>query len=93
MVEQIAEMLRPSPDAAYLRISFSSSVQTSVFPRPDSADVVSTDSEKYLAFFLGTLEYALFPHARRPNFANSFGVNYRDIAWNWIVAQIKTHVA
>ena len=92
MVGQIAEMLRSSPDAAHLRKSISSSVQTLVFPGPDPTNAVLSDTEKYLAFLLSTLEYALCPHARRPNFAASSGVKNRDIAWNWIASQIKTHV-
>ena len=91
-MEPIAEMLRPSPDAAHLWNSISYSAQTSVFPGPDPTDVVLSVTEKYPAFFLGTLEYALLPHARRPNFAASFGINNRDIDWKWMATQIETHV-
>ena len=49
-------------------------------------------SEKYPALFSGTLEYALSPHARRPIFASSVGINYGDVARNWVAMQIKTIV-
>ena len=38
---------------------------------------------------MGFLEYALFPDARRPNFAASLGIENRDVAWGWITDQIK----
>ena len=43
-------------------------------------------------FFSGTSEYALRPHASRPMLAPPCGINNRDIAWNWVVMQIKTNV-
>ena len=55
MVEQIAEMLRSSPDAVHLWNSISTSVQTSVSPRRDPVHVVLSDAEMYLAFFSGHL--------------------------------------
>ena len=86
IVGQIAETLRSSRDAAHLRNSISSSVQTLVSPGPDHADVVLTDTEKYVAIRLSSSEYALSPHARRPNCAASFGISNWDTARNWIGA-------
>ena len=90
--EQISDAMRASPDAAQLRNTVSCSVQTSFSPGPDPTDVVLSDTEKYLTFSLGTLEHALFPHARRPISPYSFGINSWDVAWNWVVMQIKTNV-
>ena len=55
-------------------------------------DVILSDSEKYVQFFMGVLEFALFPHARRPNSAASFSIENRDIAWRWTADQIKQNV-
>ena len=59
--------------------------------RPALARANLADSEKYVEFLLGTLEYALFPHARRPNFAAVFGIHNRDVARNWVCEKIKTN--
>ena len=69
-----------------------SKVQSSFFTRTDPTKVDLSDSEKYLSFFLGTFEYALFPHARRPNFASALGNNYRDMVWNWVVTKTRNNV-
>ena len=53
----IPEALRASLGAAQLRTSLISSGQLG----PDSTKVALFDAEKFLAFSLGTLEYALFP--------------------------------
>ena len=50
------------------------------------------DTEKNLQFFMGTSEYAIFPHARSPMFATSFGIVNRDMAWGWITDQIPKNV-
>ena len=92
LVEQIAEALRASPDAAKMRGIVSPSVQTSFFPGPDPSAAALSDTEKYLTFFFGTLEYAPFPDARRPMFAPVFGIYFWDIARNWAATQMRTHV-
>ena len=91
LAAQILEALRASPDAAQLWNSVSSSVQSPISPGPDPADVVLSDSENCLTLFLGNLEYALFPHARRPILASSFGIDTRDIAWTRVAMQIKNN--
>ena len=92
LLGEISEALRASPDATQLRNGITSSVQSSFCSGPDSTKVVLSDSGKYLTPFPGTSEYALFRHARRPNFASPFGINNRDVAWSWAVMQIKTNV-
>ena len=92
LVEQTWEAIRACPGAAQLRNSASSSVQSSISPGPDPTNVGLSDLEKYLAIFLGTLEYSLFPHTRRPIFASPSSINNRDVARNWAVTQIKNNV-
>ena len=41
---------------------------------------------------MSALEHAIFPHARSPVFAKSFGIANRVIARGWITGQIKQNV-
>ena len=54
--------------------------------------VVLSDAEKSLKFFMGILEYAIFPHVRSPVFAKSCGVLNRNVAWEWVAGQTKKNV-
>ena len=90
-LRQISAALRAGPDAAHLRNSLSSSAQSSFFAGPDPTNVAPSDSEKYLTFLSGTLEYALFPHARRPIFASAYSVDNSVVARNWVALQIKNN--
>ena len=40
-------------------------------------------ADKYFAFSRGALEFAIFPHARCPQFAASPGIYNRMLAWDW----------
>ena len=88
----IQDALRASPDAARLWNQVSEEIQSSSTLGHDQIGVALSDSEKYLQFFTGALEYAMCPHARSPVFAKSFGIANRDIAWGWIAEQIKQDV-
>ena len=51
-------------------------------------DAGISGAEEYIQFFLGTLEYAISPHARSPVFAKSLGAANRGMARGWITDQI-----
>ena len=55
-------------------------------------DAVLTDAGKYLQFLMGALKFAIFPHARSPMFATSFGLANREMARGWITDQIKRNI-
>ena len=86
-------MLRVSPDAARFWAQASEEIQSPFSLGPDRIDGGSSGAEKNLQFFAGALEYAIFPHARSPMFAKSFGVENRDMAWGWITDQITKKAA
>ena len=86
---EISEVLRASPDAAQPRSGLISSVQTSVFARDDASKADLSRTEQYLSFFSGTLEFALSPHARRPQYATASGMNNRLMAWKDAASQIQ----
>ena len=70
----IKEALRASADAARFWHKVTGDIDSANLQGPDQMDVVLSDSESYIQFCIGFLEYALFPHARRPNFAASLGI-------------------
>ena len=74
------EALRAGPDAARFWHKVAEEIDSANLQGPNRMDVVLSDSENYIQASMGFLEYALFPHARRPNFAASFGIQNRDIA-------------
>ena len=88
----ISEVLRASPNAEQPWSGRISSVQTSVFARDDASGADLPDTEKYPSFFLGALEFAIFPHARRPQYAAASGINNRLLAWKWAASQIQDNV-
>ena len=47
---------------------------------------------EYLQFFSGNMEYAIFPRARIPVFAMSFGIKNRDLARQWAAGQIRENI-
>ena len=55
-------------------------------------DAALSGAEEYLQIIMGALEYAIFPHARSPMFAVSFGSVNRDTAWEWITDPIEQNV-
>ena len=89
----IQDALRARPDAARLRKQVLTEIQPSSNLGPAPSEAVLSDSEKYLQFLMGNLEYAIFPHARIPVFAMSFGTKNRDMARQWTTGQIKKDIA
>ena len=79
----IKDALRASPDAARLWQRASAEIGSANLQVADQMDAVLSNSENYLKFFMGGLEFAIFPRARRPNLAASFCIENRDIAWGW----------
>ena len=88
----IQDALRARPDAARLRKQVLTEIQPSSNLGPAPSDAVLSDSEKYLQFLMGNLEYAIFPHARIPVFAMSFGTKNRDMARQRAAGQIKKNI-
>ena len=92
LVKVIKGALRASPDAARLWQKVNEEIESANLQGPDQMDVVLSDSEIYPQSFMSVLEYAIFPRARRPNFAASFGIENRDSAWGWTTDEIKRNV-
>ena len=88
LVALIQEVLRASPDAGRLWNQTAEEIQLASGLGTGEKEVVLSDTEKYLHFCMGTLEYAVSPHARSPMFAKSFGIANRGRAWGWIADQI-----
>ena len=84
LVALIQDVLRASPDAAWLRTQESEEIQSPIGLGAGEMDVALSDTEKYPQIFMGTLGYAIFPHTRSPLLAKSFGIAKRDMAWGWI---------
>ena len=88
----IQDALRASPDAARLWNKVSEEIQSPKTLGPDPMGVALSDSDRYIQFFIGNLEYAIFPHARILVFAMSFGKKKRDMARQRAAGQIKKNV-
>ena len=52
-----------------------------------------SDTGIYLKLFAGTLEYAIFPHARSPQYADRSGIHTRTNAWNGAAKEIRGNVS
>ena len=89
---ELSQVMRERPDGVVLRSGIVNAVQTAVFPRPQDLMAAFSDAAEYAAFLEGALELALFPHARLPQRATSLGIHNRTLAWDWVVAEIRTHL-
>ena len=87
-VALIPDALRASPDAARLWTHASEEIQSSVGLGTGKMDAGFSGAEEYIQFFMGTLEYAIFPHARSPVCAKSLGAANRGMARGWITDKI-----
>ena len=54
--------------------------------RDIKADLSGTD--KFPALPAGTVEYSIFPHVRRPHYADRLGIYTRMNAWHGVAEQI-----
>ena len=92
MTEQIVELLIRSPDAI-AAIQLESNTFSSVnITKPDPGELFLTSEDQYMTLMMGSLEYAIFPHAIRPAFASLVGISSRESAWQWVACQIKNNV-
>ena len=91
-VAWIQEALRANPYAARLWIQASEEIQSPITLENDKNEVALSDADEYLQFVMGALEHAIFPRARSPVFAKSFGIANRDVARGWIAGKIRQNV-
>ena len=90
MTEQIAELLKKSPDAIATIQRVLNTFSSVNITKPDPGELFLTSEDQYMTLMMGSLEYAIFPHAIRPAFASLVGISSRESAWQWVVCQIKT---
>ena len=88
----ILDLSNKSPDAfdALQRVLRSSTSVT--ISKPDPGELFLTNEDKFLALMMGSLEYAIFPHAARPAFSTSVGITARESAWNSVGRQVRANV-
>ena len=90
--EQILELLKKSPDAIATIQQVFSAFSSANITKPDPGELFLTSEDQYMTLMLGSLEYAISPHAIRPALAALVGIHSRETAWQWVVCQIKNNV-
>ena len=89
---QISELLKKSPDAIATIQQVLSTFSSVGITKPDPGELFLTSEDQYMTLMLGSLEYAIFPHAIRPALAALVGIKSRETAWQWVVCQIRNNV-
>ena len=92
VTEKILDLLNQSPDAFDALQREIHSFTSATISKPDPGEVFLTDEDKYLTLMMGSMEYAIFPHAMRPAFSAFAGITTRESAWNWVAQQVRTNV-
>ena len=92
LLAELSQTLRERSDGAAAWQGFVNAVQTTVFPGQRGLMADFSGAAKYFAFFQGTLEFALFPHARCPQHDESLGILNRALAWEWVGSETQTHM-
>ena len=93
VTEKILDLLNQSPDASEALQPVLHSFTSVTISKPDPGELFLTNEDQYLALMMGSLEYAIFPHAIRPAFSSLVGFSTRESAWQWVAHQTKTNVA
>ena len=78
---KILDLLNQSPDAFEALQRVLRFFTSATISEPDSGELFLTNEDKYLALMMGSLEYAIFPHAMRPAFSAFVGITTRESAW------------
>ena len=84
VTEKISGLLNQSPDALDALQRVLHSFASATLSKPDPGE--------YLKLMMGAMEYAIFPHAARPAFSAFASITTRELAWNWVVQQVRTNV-
>ena len=87
-----SELSRGSSQGAKVWSRIINTANNTVLWRERDIKADLSDADKCSAFFAGTIEYAVFPHARCPQFAASLGIRNRTLAWQRVVKDIKANV-
>ena len=64
MVAALSAVLRGNPHGEELRSGIANAARNTVFLRERDLKADLSDADRYVAFFKGALEFAIFPHAR-----------------------------
>ena len=91
LAEQIFELLKKSPDAIAAIQQVLSTFSSVDITKPDPGEIFLTSEDQYITLMLGSLEFAISPHAARPALASLVGIYSRETAWPWVVRQIKNN--
>ena len=92
VTEQILDLLEKSPDAIATIQQVLSTFFSVNITEPGPGELFLTSEDQYVTLMLGSLEYAIFPHAIRPALAALVGIHSGETAWQWVVCQIKNNV-
>ena len=78
VTEKILDLSKQSPDALDAPQRVLRTFSSATITKPDPGELFLTNEDKYLALMMGSMEYAIFPHAMRPAFVLC-GHNYAGV--------------
>ena len=89
LISYLADLLLGHSQGSEIWACVSGAIHDSLFSRNPESQADLSNAYNYPAFFSGALEFAVFPHTRRPPHAEPPGITNRLDAWKRVTSQIR----